>query len=149
MLTTTRWFTLFAGVVPSVVALAEEGTAIASKQAGKIVSSADAIQWTLALLLVLAVFFLAVWLLKKSGSLALINNRQLGIVAGLSLGMREKLVLVRVGEKQLLLGVTAGRIDKLLELEGEQRLFQNQAGQIEAGLFAKKLMEVMQGKGDG
>lgn len=148
MLTKTRWFTFCAGLVASFAALAEEGTAAASKQAGKIVSSADVMQWLLALLLVLAVFFLAVWLLKKSGSLALINNRQLGIVAGLSLGMREKLVLVRVGEKQLLLGVTAGRIDKLLELEGEQRLFQNQAGQAEAGLFAKKLMQVMQGKGD-
>lgn len=148
MLTTTRWFTLCAGLVPSVVALAEEGSAIASRQTGKIVSSADVMQWMLALLLVLAVFFLAVWLLKKSGSLTLLSNRQLGIVAGLSLGMREKLVLVKVGEKQLLLGVTAGRIDKLLELEGEHRLFQNQADRVESGLFAKKLMQVMQGKGD-
>lgn len=124
-----------------------EGGSIPPRQTG-IVSSADVIQWLLALLLVLAIFGLAVWMLRKSGGLALINNRQLAIVAGLSLGMREKLVLVKVGEKQLLLGVTAGRIDKLLELEGEQRLFQNQAMPPDAGLFAKKLMQAMQGKRD-
>ncbi len=131
----------------SLEALAET-TGVTPRQAGQIVSSADVLQWMSALLLVLAVFGAVVWLLRKSGGLALINNRQLAIVAGLSLGMREKLVLVKVGEKQLLLGVTAGRIDKLLELEGEQRLFQNQVGQVEAGLFAKKLMQVMQGKDD-
>jgi flagellar protein FliO/FliZ len=142
-----RWFTFCVGLLLSGAALAEAAVASA-RPVGKIVSSADVLQWMLALLLVLAVFGALVWLLRKSGGLALINNRQLAIVAGLSLGMREKLVLVKVGEKQLLLGVSAGRIDKLLELEGEQRLFQNQVGQVEAGLFAKKLMQVMQGKGD-
>lgn len=92
--------------------------------------------------------FLVIWLLRKSGSLGLINKGELAIVTGLPLSMREKLVLVRVGEKQLLLGVSAGRIDKLMELEGDQRLFQNQAADREAGLFAKKLMQVMQGKSD-
>jgi len=143
-----RLFTLCIGLLHSLVAGAEE-TGAASAQAGKIVSSVNVTQGMLALLLVLAIFFAFVWLLRKSGSLALINRGQLVIVAGLSLGMREKLVLVKVGEKQLLLGVTAGRIDKLLELEGEQRLFQNQDRQQEAGLFAKKLMQAMQGKSDG
>jgi flagellar protein FliO/FliZ len=143
-----RWFAMSLALMFSAAALSEESAA-ATRPAGKIVSSADVLQWLLALLLVLAVFGMSVWLLRKSGSLALINKGPLSIVAGLSLGMREKLVLVKVGEKQLLLGVTAGRIDKLLELEGEQRLFQEQSGQIEVSLFAKKLMQVMQGKGDG
>lgn len=147
-MSTARWLVFCPGLIFSAATLAEEAVA-APRQAGKIVSSADVLQWMLALLLVLAIFLAVVWLLRKSGSLALINKGPLSVVAGLSLGMREKLVLVKVGEKQLLLGVTAGRIDKLLELEGEQRLFQAQAGQVDAGLFAKKLMQVMQGKGDG
>lgn len=147
-MSTARWLVFCPGLIFSAAALAEEAV-VAPRQAGKIVSSADVLQWMLALLLVLAIFLAVVWLLRKSGGLALINKGQLSVVAGLSLGMREKLVLVKVGEKQLLLGVTAGRIDKLLELEGEQRLFQAQAGQVDAGLFAKKLMQVMQGKGDG
>ena len=111
-------------------------------------ASVDVLQWSLALLVVLGLFFLVIWLLRKSGSLGLINKGELAIVSGLPLSMREKLVLIRVGEKQLLLGVSAGRIDKLLELEGDQRLFQNQAEDQEPGLFAKKLMQVMQGKSD-
>lgn len=143
-----RWLVVFMSLMLSMLVQANEVGAV-PRSAGKIVSSADVMQWLLALLLVLAVFLGSVWLLRKSGSLALINKGQLAVVAGLSLGMREKLVLVKVGEKQLLLGVTAGRIDKLLELEGEQRLFQEQTGKGEEGLFAKKLMQVMQGKSDG
>lgn len=144
---TVRLFLYCSGLISPLSVFAEE-SATAPRLAGKLVSSADILQWMLALLLVLAVFGGLVWLLRKSGSLALINKNQLAIVAGLSLGMREKLVLVKVGEKQLLLGVTAGRIDKLLELEGEQRLFQNQGCQNDSGSFEKKLMQFMQGKGD-
>ncbi|WP_446808798.1 flagellar biosynthetic protein FliO [Methylomonas sp. 2BW1-5-20] len=126
-------------------AWAEEVTAV-PRQTAKVVSSGDVAQWLLALLLVLAVFFLSVWLLRKSGSLAFVSKGQLTILAGLSLGMREKLVLVKVGEKQLLLGVSSGRIDKLLELEGDQRLFMNGPDSQESSAFAKKLLQVMQGK---
>lgn len=141
----TRWCLLAAGWMGWSVAMAEEA---ASRQVGKIVTSGDIMQWLLALLAVLAVFLVLVWLLRKSGSLSLLNKGQLAIVAGLSLGMREKLVLVRVGDKQVLLGVTAGRIDKLLELEGEQRLFQTPAEKDDAGSFAQKLMQIMQSKAD-
>jgi flagellar protein FliO/FliZ len=116
------------------------------RQTAKVVTSGDVAQWVLALLLVLALFFLSVWLLRKSGSLAFVGKSQLAVLAGLSLGMREKLVLVKVGEKQLLLGVSGGRIDKLLELEGDQRLFMNSAESQETNVFAKKLLQVMQGK---
>jgi flagellar protein FliO/FliZ len=107
------------------------------------VGSAEVVQWVLALLLVLAVFGGCVWLLRKSGGLSLLNKGSLSILAGLSLGVREKLVLVQVGDKQLLLGVTPNRIDKLLELDGEQRLFQNEVTDSTDG-FAQKLLHAMQ-----
>ncbi|OAI10813.1 flagellar biosynthetic protein FliO [Methylomonas lenta] len=118
------------------------------KQSAKVVSYADVLQWVLALIVVLAIFGIFMWLLRKSGNLSFVNKKQLAIVSGLSLGMREKLVLVKVGEKQLLLGVTPGRVDKLLELEGDSRLFQNQTDAADNGLFAKKLQQVLQGKID-
>lgn len=135
----TAWFIALAAHAEELVAPARQPAKAAS---------VDVLQWSLALLVVLALFFLVIWLLRKSGSLGLVNKGELAIVTGLPLSMREKLVLVKVGEKQILLGVSAGRIDKLLELEGEQRLFQNQAANNEAGLFAKKLQQVMQGKSD-
>lgn len=119
------------------------------KQSAKVISYADVLQWVFALIIVLAIFAILMWLLRKSGNLSFVNKKQLAIVSGLSLGMREKLVLVKVGEKQLLLGVTPGRVDKLLELEGDSRLFQNQTDAADNGLFAKKLQQVLQGKIDG
>ncbi|QPK62134.1 flagellar biosynthetic protein FliO [Methylomonas sp. LL1] len=134
------------GLLNTFAAHAEEVDA--QRQAAKIVSYADVLQWVLALGLVLAIFGLLIWLLRKTGGLSFAGKSQLAVISGLSLGMREKLVLVRVGEKQLLLGVTPGRVDKLLELEGESRLFQEQPGDNDSGLFAKKLQQVLQGKAD-
>lgn len=126
-------------------AWAEDG-AVLPRQAAKVVSAGDVMQWLLALAVVLAVFLLSVWLLRKSGSLAVVGKGQLAVLAGLSLGVREKLVLVKVGEKQLLLGVSGGRIDKILELEGDQRLFMNATEGQELSVFAKKMLQIMQGK---
>lgn len=123
-----------------------EDTAVLPRQATKIVSSGDVLQWMLALIVVLGLFLLSAWLLRKTGGLGLAGKGQLSVLAGLPLGMREKLVLVKVGEKQLLLGVSSGRIDKLLELEGDQRLFLNGAQADESRAFAKKLLEAMQGR---
>lgn len=139
-------FVLLLGLLNTLAAYAEESEA--PKQAAKIVSYADVLQWALALVIVLAIFGFFIWLLRKTGNLSFAGKSQLAVITGLSLGMREKLVLVRVGEKQLLLGVTPGRVDKLLELEGESRLFQNQADEDGSRLFAKKLQQVLQGKVD-
>lgn len=141
----SRLATQIISVLITPVAWADEAATL-PRQTAKVVTSGDIAQWLLALLLVLALFFLSVWLLRKSGSLAFVGKSQLAVLAGLSLGMREKLVLVKVGEKQLLLGVSSGRIDKLLELEGDQRLFMNSADGQETSVFAKKLLQVMQGK---
>jgi len=129
--------------------LAEESASTALKQSAHAVSHTDILQWLLALLIVIAIFFGLVWLLRKSGNLASTGKGQLVVLAGLSLGMRERLVLVKVGEKQLLLGVTPGRIDKLLELEGGQRLFLDQENSDDNGLFARKLQQLMQGNNRG
>ena len=40
------------------------------------------------------------------------------VVSALSVGMREKVVLVQVGEEQLLLGVAPGRVNVLHQFEG-------------------------------
>ncbi|PPD31534.1 MAG: flagellar biosynthetic protein FliO [Methylomonas sp.] len=120
-----------------------------AKQPANTLSYANVLQWILALLFVLALFALLVWLLRKTGNLTLTGKNELSIVTGLSVGVREKLVLVKVGEKQLLLGVTPGRIDKLLELEGDSRLFQDQLPIDNAAAFAKTLQRMLQaGKAD-
>jgi flagellar protein FliO/FliZ len=125
------------------IACAEDATL---RQSARAVSAADVTQWLVALLVVLMVFAVVVWLLRKTGSFSPAGKSQLALLGGLSLGMRERLVLVKVGDKQILLGVTPGRIDNLMTLEGEQRLFQNSERSYDSPTFAAKLQQVMQGR---
>lgn len=118
----------------------------AIRQSARMVTTADVTQWLLALLAVLSIFAVVVWLLRKTGGFSPTGKSQLALVGGLSLGMRERLVLVKVGEKQILLGVTPGRIDNLMTLEGEQRLFQSQDRSNDSSTFAAKLQQIMQGQ---
>jgi len=123
--------------------------AVIQRPSVKVVSYADVLQWLVALIIVLVIFTTFVWLLRKTGRFTSAGKNQLAVISGLSVGMREKLVLVKVGEKQLLLGVTPGRINKLLELEGDSRLFQNQESPpVGIETFAQKLQQVLQGKVD-
>jgi len=124
------------------------GDAAVPSKSHAVVSTADVFQWVFGLIIVLALFGLFAWLLRKTGNFSFDHKSQLAVISGLSLGMREKLVLVKVGEKQLLLGVTPGRVDKLLELEGDDRLFQRLTDNNDNGTFAKRLQEVLRGKAD-
>ncbi|WP_305906667.1 flagellar biosynthetic protein FliO [Methylomarinum sp. Ch1-1] len=138
----TRLLALFCVLGFASVALAENKD-LPLKPSAKTLSYNDALNWSFSLLLVLALFFLFIWLIRKSGQWSGAGRSNLTVLAGLSLGMREKVVLIKVGDKQLLLGVTPGKIDKLMELEGEERLFQEPA---DGGAFAHKLLQAMKGK---
>ncbi len=77
------------------------------------------LKWTISLAVVLLLFVLLVWLLKKSRVLTGSVNSQMRVLGGLSLGMREKLVLVQVGEQKIVLAVTPGKIEKLLTIQAQ------------------------------
>jgi len=101
------------------------------------------LNWSLSLIIVLGLFFLALWLMKKTGVLATPDKQVIKVVGGLSLGVREKLVLVQVGDKQLLLGVTPGRINNLLVLDADQPLISESVEEQTSGDFASKLKQLM------
>jgi len=128
--------------------LAVPGTDV-PKQAVRTVSFEDTLHWGIGLLVVLGVFFLCVWGMRKLGGVAASGAGKMRIVGGLSLGMREKVILLQVGKKQLVLGVTPGRIDTLHVLEGDDCLNKDEPSSIrmETG-FAQELMRVMKGRSD-
>lgn len=74
-------------------------------------------QVTLGLALVLGLIFAAAWAVKRYTVLPGGVSGALRIVSVLPMGQREKVVLVQVGEKQLLLGVAPGRISTLHVLD--------------------------------
>ncbi len=68
------------------------------------------------LTLVVITIFAVGWLLKKSNLAHQNNNGLIRIVAALPMGTRDRIVLVQIGEEQILLGLTPGRISKLHSL---------------------------------
>ncbi len=103
------WLTPMLAVIPA-------ASAVAATKATTTVSrtvAASLFQILLGLILVLLVIAAAAWLLRRFGHLQSGAGGSLRIVGGLSLGPRERAVLIQVGERQLLLGVAPGRVQML------------------------------------
>lgn len=97
-------------------------------------------QLVLSLGVVVGLILLIAWLLRRfSGITPAAKNMR--VIGALSLGTREKAVLVQVGKKQLLLGVAPGRVN-LLEAFDEPVV-----EVVENGTFSEKLSEVIQKRG--
>lgn len=106
------------------------------------------INWSLGLVIVLGLFFGCVWLMRKLGRLPHNGKQNMQVITALSLGMREKLVLVQVGKKQLILGVSPGKIDNLLLLEGDDQLFQESSEHQREDGFSDQLKQIMKRSAD-
>jgi flagellar protein FliO/FliZ len=108
------------------------------------ISSTEIMAWGGGLLIVLGVFFLCVWCVRKLGNLNVSGAGQMRMIGGLSLGMRERVILLQVGKKQLVLGVTPGRIEALLVLEGDNCLQKGEpkSPNTDPG-FAQKLAQTL------
>jgi len=109
----------------SCAAAAESAVETAGKTAGgrSLSTAPDPIsmtslwQLTLGMLMVLALIVGIAWVLKRSGRFQVAAGGGLRILGGLSMGARERVVLLQVGETQLLLGVAPGRVQTLHVLE--------------------------------
>lgn len=88
-----------------------------SKDFTEPVSTGSLIQVTLGLVVVLMVIGGAAWIARRFGHFQTGAHGSLRIIGGLHMGTRERIVLVQVGEQQLLLGVAPGRIQTLHVLD--------------------------------
>ncbi len=70
-------------------------------------------QVLLGLVLILFLIGGLAWLLRRMGQLPFAGSGVIRMQAGLSLGQRERVVLIQVGKTQLLLGVAPGRVQTL------------------------------------
>lgn len=90
-------------------------------------------QWLVSCALVIGFILLLAWFMKKSRLVQPMAQGPLRVLSSLPLGTRERLLVVKVGEQQLLLGVTPGNIHLLCQLEqplDEQQLPQPFAAQL-------------------
>jgi flagellar protein FliO/FliZ len=121
----------------------------APKQAVRTVSSGDMLHWSVGLLVVLGIFLLCAWGMRKLSGISVSGAEKMRVVGGLSLGMREKVILLQVGKKQLILGVTPGRIDALHVLEGDDCLSSSEPPIVKDSGFGAIVAQVMKGRSDG
>jgi flagellar protein FliO/FliZ len=130
----------------SPVSFAVPGTDI-SKQTARTVASGDIAAWSVGLLIVLSVFFLCVWGVRKLSGLTVSGAEKMRVVGGLSLGLREKIILLQVGKKQLILGVTPGRIETLHVLEEDDCLITEETVSTTAQTsFAQTLLQAIKAR---
>lgn len=95
------------------------------------------------LVLVLLIIFFAAWMLRRYGRFAAVADGNLKVLGLLSVGQRERILLLQVGKDQLLVGVTTSRITTLHQLSEPIDL---EAGSQESnisGSFYQRLQEAL------
>ncbi len=71
------------------------------------------VQVTLALLLVLVAVFVVAWLVKRMRGFGNRLGNAVDVLGEIPLGQKERAVLLKVGETQILVGVAPGRVNTL------------------------------------
>lgn len=69
------------------------------------------------LLLVILAIFASAWFFKRFNKLSPAYNENIRMLGSMSVGSREKIALIQVGEEQILVGITATQITPLHKLE--------------------------------
>jgi flagellar protein FliO/FliZ len=85
-----------------------------AEQSSISVGNAGAMAQTLVwLLVVIGVILALAWLVRRFTNIGPYGNGAMRLISALPLGNRERIVLVQVGDKQLLLGVAPGNVTTL------------------------------------
>ncbi|MFT4607516.1 MAG: flagellar protein FliO/FliZ [Gammaproteobacteria bacterium] len=112
-LTTMKMLFLILWLLPSSLLAQQSSAAKTATVTIDPMSSSYLLKLTGGLILVVAVIFFLAWLVKKMNLTPQSQTGLIKVVAGLNLGARERVVLLEVGGEQILVGLSAGRMDKL------------------------------------
>lgn len=105
-------------------------------------ATGNLLQMLLGLIAVLMLIVGLAWIMRRMGGVTGTAAGSLRILGGLSMGTRERIVLIQVGEQQLLIGVAPGRVQTLHVLEQPiQPVEQDKSGK---GNFAASLSAALQ-----
>lgn len=103
------------------------------------------IQMLVGLLVVLGIIFAMAWLIRRMGHVQVRMQGVLKVLGGISIGQRERIVLVQVGEQQLLIGVAPGQI-RTLHVLNKPVAGDAAPNQFSGQSFAERLQAMMKGK---
>lgn len=100
-------------------------------------------QIMLSLVLVLLIIFIAAWLLRRYGRFPGVAEGNLKVLGALSVGQRERILLLQVGNEQILVGVTSSQISRLHQLEQTIEVKDNVPVSSQ---FSQRLQEALKSK---
>ena len=110
-----------------------------------VVSGSSIVQVVLSLIFVVVLIYAVAWYLRKMQFSAAMPGQRMQVISALSVGARERVVLVQVGEEQVLLGVAPGRVN-LLHRYPDPVIA---AADSDSSPFAKVLGSKLRGGADG
>ncbi|KTC85758.1 flagellar biosynthetic protein FliO [Legionella drozanskii] len=104
----------FVGIIASsLLPVVARATALPASSNTSALSNGELMRVLGGLLVVVAAIVLLSWLLRRLNGAKFANTNGFKIISCMSLGAREKIMLVRVGQRVLLLGVTSASINTL------------------------------------
>jgi flagellar protein FliO/FliZ len=121
------------GVVPMVAFAAKPGEGV---------GAGSLMQLIFGLIVVLGAIGFGAFLLRRFGKFSAPAGGALRVLGGLSLGTRERVVLMQVGDQQLLIGVAPGRVQTLHVLTHPVQAETPHAA-LPGGGFAERLAGLM------
>jgi flagellar protein FliO/FliZ len=89
-------------------------------QAAVVSPSTGLVQIFLALVAVIALMLLIAWLFKRVGPVNSMNKVSMKVVGGISIGNRERIMVVEIADQWLVLGVTAQQINTLSSMPKQE-----------------------------
>ncbi len=109
-------------------------------------SSTYLIKLVVSLFLVIGLMFLVVWLLKRTGRFdGRAGRYPMRVLTQMSIGQRERVILIEVGDRQMLLGVAGGCVEPLgwvdPPISPDQDLAQTAVGQTAFGQLLQRQLD--------
>ncbi len=139
-----RCIVLLACAPSAVLAESIKAQAAASNISRSPVGAGSVLQMVAGLALVVVLIFGLAWAVRRFGNVNVNARGALRVVGALSMGARERVVLIQAGDKQILLGVAPGRVQTLHVLE--EPIQPQAASAAVTGGFAERLRSAMGGK---
>ncbi|MGB2272213.1 MAG: flagellar biosynthetic protein FliO [Pseudomonadales bacterium] len=106
---------LFVGLLAAVFVSASD--ALNKPTIEPVFSGTSIVQVVLSLAFVIVLIYAAAWYIRRMQLTTAGAGQSMRVISALSIGSRERLVLVQIGEEQLLLGVAPGRVNLLHQFD--------------------------------
>lgn len=105
------------------------------------------LQMFFGLFVVVALVFGMAWFMRRMGSIGGMASGNLKVLGGISVGQRERVVLIQAGDTQLLVGVAPGEIRTLHVMDEPIAMQADSAVKTSSG-FAEKLHAAIKSRGN-